>query len=217
MRLPHPWPAVIVALVATNLVTAAALVLWSEGRTAEVARWSANRQKMADLHDLVLGLLGLAERLEIGLNDTGPSGSERGDAIATATGPASAILGSAADLGEAYREAPPSVRTLWPGVEDLGRMGQFFAAIAREVSETGTMSEYHRTVLENVTRIASGLAAIFYPAASGFDATSPLAGFSQDPLANLATADVTEVRALTDQSTCLYEQVYFGGALGPCT
>jgi len=216
VRLPHPWPAVIVALVATNLVTAAALILWSEGRAADVARWAANREKMADLSDLVFALAGLAERLRTGLNDTIPIWVDRADAISAGTGPAAAVVGRAADLSAAYRAASPTVREVWPGVEDLGRMGRFFAAISREVFETGTLSAYHRAVLQNVTRIASGLGAVLYPAGSGFDAASPLMAFALEPLARLTATDIDTAHALALQSSCLYQQVYFGQALGPC-
>jgi len=216
VRLPHPWPAVIVALVATNLVTAAALILWSEGRTADIARWAANREKMADLSDLVFALAGLAERLTTGLNETIPDWAERGDAIAAAIGPATAIVGRAGDLAESYREAELAVRAVWTGVADLGRTGRFFAAISWNVSSAGTMSAYDQMALENITRIASALGSILLPAGWGFDAGAPLDAFSVEPLARLSAADVATARALADQATCLYDQVYFRQPLGPC-
>ena len=216
MKLPHPWPAVIVALVATNLVTAAALVLWSEGRLSEEARWAANREKARDLFRIVTDLGGLGELLEVALNETLAPGV-RGDAVANATGPAAAIEAHAYDLADDYGSANASVREVWSGVSALGLSRRWFPDIAREFYTLGAASSYYRAAMENLTRVSRGLQGTLYAIAPSFNASAPLSLFRDDPLDRLSTAEFGALRALGAQAACLYDRLYFGQDLGPCT
>lgn len=211
----HPWPAVIAALLGTNLVTAAAVVLWSQERLAEQAGWAANRQKTADLVALVTDLGGLAEWLEVAANGTLPA-RVRGDAVGNATGPANSLEDDARTLAEDYAHQDVSLADLWSGLEALGLSRRAFPAIVQDFYSAGATSSYHRGAIENITRIARGAQGLLYPAARTFDPSAVLSAFATDPLAALAAAERAALGGLASQATCLYDRLYLGEDFVAC-
>ncbi len=205
----------IVALLATNLVTVAAVILWSEEQLADRERWAANREKTRDLFAFVSDLSGFAEWLDLALNKTVPP-SVRGDAVANATGPAVALEGHAHDLAADYRDGNASLRSVWSKIVSLGLSRRFFPGIARSFYSAGAPSPNQTAALENLTRISRGTQGLLYAAAPAFDPSAPLFAFGADPISRISPASFGALVALASQAACLYEHLYLGEPLGPC-